>query len=434
MLHFLLPVLALAPLLPGGMRSYRSKEAIIKSNAPAAEAKALGKRLDHYCELFKEFYDEVGLKKKNDNTLKIRLFATYDEYEEYYKRGGAGLGGTPLAYFSPSLNSIVMYSDEEDVALRAVVFHEASHQYLNRYTYDAPKWINEGLAEYFEGWKVPEKGPATRRAHLYDVALVQKAIKDDKYLEPRKLIEMGASDFNDFAKNNRDLHSYMHYATSWSLVYYCLSVDREGDQERMLNYLNDLRSKGANAEFEVDDWDAFTERWKAGILRVDPTPTDAVDYFLIAQGYRSNKEWSKSVAALEKALEADPALPSARYWLGYSHKRTGNYTKAKEVLKQVMIDSPEDPRAPYNLARMYLGIDRESDESEAEIALEYALKASDLVDDESPLYLWLISRCYIELGDKKKAVRFAKKILKVIDKEDREVWEPTVEALREQAK
>ncbi len=327
-----------------------------------------------------------------------------------------------------------MYSDQKDVALRAVVFHEASHQYLNRFTYDAPKWINEGLAEYFEGWKVPDKGPAIRRAHLYDVALVQQAIRDDKYLDPRKLIEMSASDFNNFGENNEDLHSYMHYATSWSLVFYCLSVDGEYDKDRLVNYLKELRSKGPSAEFEVDDWDAFTERWKAGILTVDPTPTDAVDHFLIAQGYRSNKEWAKSAKELEKALKLDSELSSAQYWLGYSYKRSGNYTKAKEALKQVVTDSPEDPRAPYNLSRMYLGIDSDGDESEPEVALEYAMAASELVDDESPLYLWLISQCYIELGDKKKAIRFAKKILKVVDKEDREVWEATVEAVRKQAK
>jgi hypothetical protein len=49
------------------MRKYRSKEANIKSYAPAVEAKAMGGRIDHYCELFEEFYDELGLRKKNDN-------------------------------------------------------------------------------------------------------------------------------------------------------------------------------------------------------------------------------------------------------------------------------------------------------------------------------------------------------------------------------
>lgn len=434
MLQLIIPALAILSLLAGGMRSYRSKEANIKSNASAAESKALGQRLDRYCELFEEFYDELGLKKKNDNTLKIRLFATYDEYEEYYNRGGGGLGGTPLAYFSRSLNSIVMYSDEEDVALRAVVFHEASHQYLNRYTYDAPKWINEGLAEYFEGWKVPEEGAAIRRAHLYDVALVQQALKSGEYLDPRKLVEMSRSDFNDFAKNNDNLHGYLHYATAWSLVYYCLGVNGGGDKDSLLQYLNDLRSKGPSAKFEVDDWSAFTARWKAGVLSIDAKPTDAVDHFLVAKGYRSNKEWSKSVASLKKAIELDPELPSAHYWLGYSLKRTGKYKEAKEVLKRVMNDSPDDPRAPYYLARMYLGIDRKSAKPEAELALEYALSASEIVDEQSPLYLWLISQCYIAMGDGKRALRFAKKILKVIDKEDREVWEVKVEAVRKQAK
>ncbi len=430
---------AVALLLPltvlGGMKTYRSKEANIKSNAPSAEVKALGKRIDRYCGLFEEFYDELGLKKKSNNTLKLRLFATYDEYEDFYRRSGAGLGGTPLAFFSPSLNSIVMYSDEADVALRAVVFHESSHQFLNRYTSDAPKWANEGLAEFFEGWKVPDNGePPTRRPHLYDLKLVQQALRKDEYLDPAELVGMSAQTFIDFAKEYPDLHSYLHYATSWSLVYYGLMTSHEEDGERMLGYYRDLREKGPSAKFVVDDWTAFTERWKAYILGLDPKPQDAVDHFLVASGYRASREWVQAAGSFATALDLDPEIPGARYWRGYCLKRNGNYAKAFEVLAEALAETPEDPRIPYYLARMHLGIDKKGATPNLEEALRYAELASELVGDESPLYLELIARCYLAAGDKKRALRFAKKILKVVDKDDLEAWEKKVDQLRADAK
>ena len=430
----LCPLLAALAFAPGGMRTYRSDEAIIKSNAPADEAKSFGKRIDRYCELFEEFYAELGLKKKADNTLKVRLFATYDEYEEYYKRGGGGLRGTPLAYFSPSLNSIVMYSDERDVALRAVVFHESSHQFLNRYMYDCPRWLNEGLAEFFEGWKVPEEGAPTVRPHLFDVMLVQQALERGVYLAPSELVAFDDDGFLDFAKNHPDLHSYLHYATSWSIVYYSLTTEHEEDRERFLDYLNEVRAKGELAEFEVDDWGGFTDRWRAYIEGLDPTPTDATDHFLVSTGHRTNREWADACAALEKAIAADPLLPGAQYWLGYCYKRRGDYPNAGKALEQAILDDPEDPRPHYYLARMYLGIDSQRVEPVPATALEYAEAASELTDETSPLYLWLIAKCHIALGDHRKARRAAKQILKVIDKEERETWERLVDELEDEAR
>jgi tetratricopeptide (TPR) repeat protein len=434
MIRTLSALLSVLVLLPGGMRTYRSKEANIKSNAPAAEAKELGKRLDRYCGLFEEFYDELGLKKKNDNTLKVRLFASYDEYEEYYQRSGTALGNTPLAYFSRSLNSIVMYSDERDVALRAVVFHESSHQFLNRYTYDAPRWINEGLAEYFEGWKIPDDGPAQRRPHLFDLQLVQQALAKDSYLSPRELVEMPSETFVKFGEHYPELHDYLHYATAWSVVCYSLETSYEDDRDRMRRYLADLRDKGPNAKFEVDDWDRFTERWRAYVLKLDPERTDATDHFLVATGFRQNSDWKDAVAELELALEKDPSLPSARYWLGYCCKRMGNYPKAIEAFERVRTDDPDDSRAPYNLARIHLGIDRETAKPDPATALELAEAASRLASDENPLYLWLVAKCHLALDDSRQATRAAKKILKVVDDDDRAAWKERVDELLGEAR
>ena len=428
----------LAPLLctlmlfaPDGMKIYKSKDFTIRSNASTRESKALGKRITFYLSIFEDFYKDLGLKKKSDNRLKLRLFATHEEFEAFYKRGGGSLGSTPLAYWSPSLNSIVMYSDERDVALKAVVFHETSHQFLSHYTSDAPKWLNEGLSEYFEGWKIEDAKSARESLHLYDLAMVQGALKAGHFLTPQKLISMSRSDFNNFAKQNPKLPGYLHYATSWSLVYYGIKTRDERDHERLLQYFHDLRDLGPNAKFDVPDWPAFTERWKAFILDLDPSPSDALDHFLIGSGHRRNGKYSKAVKSFESALALDPKMPGARYWVGYCQKRLGRYDLAYKALEQVLVDDPEDARAPYYLARMHLGIDRRGAKSEAEKALTYAELASDLLDGKSPYYLELIAQCQIELGEFKQAKRTLRKVRKAIAEDDLPNWKKRLEKLEQ---
>ena len=50
----------------------------------------------------------------------------------------------PMAYYSSAENQLVLYNDEADVTLRQTLFHETSHQYLDRYT----DWPDRQRATY----------------------------------------------------------------------------------------------------------------------------------------------------------------------------------------------------------------------------------------------------------------------------------------------
>jgi tetratricopeptide (TPR) repeat protein len=412
------------------MRKYRTKEAIIASDAPPNEIKALGKRLDYYCKLFGEFYDEIGLKRKNSNTLKIRVFDSYSDFDEYYQRSHPSKKSTPLAYFSPSLNSVVMYNDNRDVALRAVVFHECSHQYLNRYSYDVPKWLNEGLAEYFEGWKVETGVAATRTPHLYDLSVVRTAIAKGKYLTPEKLVNMSNKEFSKFKADNPDYNGYLHYATAWSFLYFCLEASVEKDREPLIAYLKELTKKGPSAKFLVEDWPALNARWERWVENFEVEPETATEHFLVAVGARRNGKWEAAIKSYDRALELDPTLPRARTWLGYCLTYDNKFTRAIKELKQAFEEDPEEHWAAYLLADIYLGRSRPSSTGPAELALEYAETASDIVDDKKPRYLWMRARCLEKLGEDKKAIRIARKILKIVEDEDLEFWEGQIDELR----
>jgi hypothetical protein len=225
--------LALLPCLAGlapaqqGLRTRKSKDTIVKANTSKEIAEAVGTRIQNYCAEFQAFYDELGLEKKSDNALVARLFDTREEFETQYKRTMGG-DDPPLAYYAPSLNAIVLYNDEADVTLRQTLFHESSHQYLSRYTADAPKWLNEGLAEYFEGWRMsPEGKRIEKRVNLFDLKVLQDCTRAGKSLAPRELAAFDAKQFDDWKKLRPDLHPYLHYVTSWGIVYFSLELSKD---------------------------------------------------------------------------------------------------------------------------------------------------------------------------------------------------------------
>jgi len=401
-----------------GLRTRSSDEARIKSNLSADAADAVGERIDNYCDIFQPFYDELGLDRKNDNTIIARVFSTYDEFASHYERRNPG-EDPPLAYFSSSMNALVLYDDDADVTLRQTLLHECSHQFFYRYVYGAPSWINEGLAEYFEGWRVTQAGELVeKRPNVYDLIIVQNALRDEAYVRPRELVAMESADFRDFDEDHPELHGYLHYVTAWSIVWYCLEMGPEEDRERMVDYLRELNRRGERAELQVDDWDAFEERWRAAILRLEPERSDAADHVLIAGGHRSNRDWLLACDEYRAALAKDPEAPGVPYWLGYCYKRRGRYADAAEWLERAREADPDNPSAPYLLARIALGIDKRDAASDPARALALAEEACELDPSESVGYRELLARCQAATGDFRSALRTARRIARDVRDDD----------------
>src|SRR5262249_24566550 len=152
------------------------------------------------------------------------------------------------------------------------------------YTADAPKWLNEGMAEYFEGWRMSPEGKCIeKRANLFDLKLLQDCIHANKSLAPRELAAFDAQHFDDWKKDHPDLHPYLHYVTWWGMVYSSPELSKApADRARLVGYLKDLNAKGPRAVFAMDDWDAFEARWKEALLALEAKPVDPVDDVLLA--------------------------------------------------------------------------------------------------------------------------------------------------------
>ncbi len=421
-----------SPTLQEGLRTRKTKEAIVKSNTNKEIAQAVGQRIDNFCSVLGDFYEELGLEKKSDNKLVARLFNTYEEYEVHYRRAYPQ-GAPPLAYYSPSLNAIVLYNDEVDVTLRQTLFHESSHQYLDRFTSDAPRWLNEGLAEFFEGWRMSSEGTLLeKRVHLYDLKVLQDALRAGKHLPPHELVSLDDEQFKDFRKHYPELHPYLHYMTSWGLVWFSLELSSDPeDRERLIGYLSDLNEKGPNARFEVEDWEDFETRWSKALLGLQVEPVDAVDFVLLAAGYREGGDYAKAAQLYQSALEKDPRAPGALFGVGLCFKRMGNNDEALKWLEKARQVEPENPSIPYLMARIVLGIDMQDAKGDPARALELAEEASELASGESPQMLELVARCQAAGGDGGAAARTLRKILALVEDEaEKAYYEELAKELR----
>lgn len=439
LLHALAFSLALVPPTGGAeLRTRTGKECRVKTDLKAKEAKKIVERIDMYCGHFAKFFNELGLKARNNNKAVVRIFSQYEDYESFALRT-TSMDSAPAAFFSPSLNGIVAYHDDTDPFIRQVLFHEMSHQYINRYSSAVPKWANEGLAEYFEGWSLtPEGELIEKRPPFYDLLVVQKAWKpkkkskrtstdDEKPVEPlglRELVEMEPKVFMNFPSEYPEHHRYLHYSTSWSLVYYFLEGPNEEDRQLFLDYLHNLNENNDRAGLiPVEDWDALEARWKEFMLSLEIEPESADDYQILASSHRQDLDYRQACEAYEKVLELRPETVGIHYWLGYCYKRRAKYDEATKHLELAIVEDEEDPRPLYQLSRIIGRFDRTEEQGDVVKALELAIAASKCRGDKSAFYLTFVARCHYWSGDTKNAKRTMRKVLKLLKDEDEDVIE-----------
>jgi Protein of unknown function (DUF1570) len=104
------------------------------------------------------------------------------------------------------------------------LFHEAFHAYLQNYVYpeadhDVPRWLNEGLAQVFEGGQL-ESG--SLRLDAPDAARLKALQEDLRSPQPLALAELLTADESRFLVLHQggERASQRYYLYAWGLAYY----------------------------------------------------------------------------------------------------------------------------------------------------------------------------------------------------------------------
>ena len=141
--------------------------------------------------------------------------------------------------------------------------HEAFHAYLEvfvypRQVYDVPRWLNEGLAQTFEGGLLEADTLRIDTPNATALAQLQADLRGEHPLELADLLAAGSETFLS-AHANADTADRMYYY-SWGLAYYLAFDQGVFGTPRFDAYLSPAAAN-LPASSASNDWSAC--RWRS---------------------------------------------------------------------------------------------------------------------------------------------------------------------------
>ena len=206
-----------------------------------------------------------------DAVPSVYVLGTRAEFDAFNRRIGNQSSHSAVGFHYGEYHAIVAY--EQDRAhggpsafsekLGATLVHEAFHQWLGTHVDDAPRWFNEGMAEYFEGGKITPKSLEIGVVDSGWVSLLQSNM--DTCLPVGDLMHLGAKDF--YAEGRVQLN----YAQAWSWVHFLAA--KRSTRKLLSRYFKALRAgkdaKEAYLEaFEDADLGALERSWRQYVLKL----------------------------------------------------------------------------------------------------------------------------------------------------------------------
>lgn len=228
--------------------------------------------------------------------VKIRVFEDINAYKKYIRKASPSTTGSNIGLYIHSLKEAVVWKNKNEDQFLSTLFHETSHLLLRSNAENCPKWINEGLSEYFENMDVSGK----------EVQIKPQIIKDEKtkkWLETGKMPELQAylGKYNEEWDKENNL-SDQPRALAWSMVYFLMS-NNEGQAfiKDCLHYFYKKQSDKLASVRAIDIYypgqhSKFEKDWKNWI------PTEKQNQVLVIERPKPEIKESKTSKLMKKVL------------------------------------------------------------------------------------------------------------------------------------
>ena len=300
------------------------------------------------------------------------VFRDHPSFTEFAPRDGRGrrqlnVGGYFMS--APDRHYLVLpiYTDRQ--ATFQTVFHEYMHFVISRNFRDVPRWLNEGLAEFYSTFEIDKDGNAiVGKAPLWRL----RTLRSERMPRLRELLT-GEMDPRQFQSPD----TAVFYAQSWLFVHFMTLSNggkRQGQILKYLELLPETRSAEAAAReafgTTLEGLDAEIIRYAEGFtmpaVRVTNVQRDLVSSVssrmreldvaelkarLLLQ-LRMDSEAEKYVT---RALSLEPSDPAARLAAARIRLQLSQDTDPAAVasLESVAANQPGDFSAQYFLSDAY---------------------------------------------------------------------------------
>jgi hypothetical protein len=223
------------------------------------------KYLIHIAKFMDKVYSLYSKKFQSEEKIAERFFVIVYPNEKDFKKTLDQSSGFAFAYFSAAKRELVCHLSSPNSlnqVLRTLA-HEGFHQFLGYYVPNPPIWLNEGLAEYFEGMD-PTKKLVDNRNTINESALLR--IKT--YL--RQGVTFPLKRFIYMTQKEYYYNPSLNYAQGWSVIYFLAYASKSYNKyyNNLIQHLKNGkdREEALNLSFENVDFEKFERAWKAYIL------------------------------------------------------------------------------------------------------------------------------------------------------------------------
>lgn len=211
----------------------RSQNFELSGNAPESQIRAVARNLESFRDFFRQTFPKLNL--NSSLPVRVVVFAEQESYRPFQPlRADGSIDTAAAGYFQAGLdaNYIAFPISEKSALSPSTVYHEYVHFIVhnNLRSANIPPWLNEGLAEYFQTFRV-ENNSRVRFGEAQPALL--------RLLENETPIVFDTFFKTDsFALQNQGNHGRtLFYAQSWALIHYLQTGARRPEFDKFFDSL-----------------------------------------------------------------------------------------------------------------------------------------------------------------------------------------------------
>ena len=223
-------------------------------------------RIQNVYELERNYYYSVfGSKNKK---VTVEVYGDFDSYKRY--QGVISKTSKSNSGFSSSiLNAAIVYKKKDFIY---VINHEISHLILKENFSNRPKWLDEGLAEYFEYFDY-KNNEYQLRIQFHKIERVAKWLVENKVNLKRFLKQTGES----WNSNNKKPNFYSS-SLSYSIILFLMEKEPQFLKQILLELADGISiQKIINKNYD-EGFEEFETKFKEYILWRNESPVKVLKF------------------------------------------------------------------------------------------------------------------------------------------------------------
>lgn len=189
----------------------------------------------------------------SDQPFTVQLFCSEQDYRAYGQSTGSD-ASSDTGYYSLERREMVVFSKYGIEQSLQTIYHEASHALLRSQPGPYPKWLNEGLAEYFEGGQ-PVPGAMIIAPQPNKESRMQRLLNSNQLPSLRGYLGQSNQAWQ-IANAPEPLSSTI----GWSLVYFLMETPAGQEQVRKLVNLH---------RQQIDNVEAINQVYPGGVVMLE---------------------------------------------------------------------------------------------------------------------------------------------------------------------